>query len=173
MLTMTALLNLHEHSGQDAYLRGAERAGKLQFVKSKFGYKDTIPHWKAEQFDPEPTMKQKQTPGRASADNRPPMLLVNVDHRQTISLNGDWHTIADPYGTGLYTIHGKLRADGYFMNGKQEPRRHTRKARSARPSDGLPDSEHFHYPDGQDHLTVRVTKRRPWAIRHRDLGKSR
>lgn len=48
-------------------------------------------------------------------------LLMAVDHRPTISLNGDWHTIADPYGTGLYTFHGKLRADGYFLNGRQLP----------------------------------------------------
>jgi beta-glucuronidase len=51
----------------------------------------------------------------------PATLLVDVDHRPTISLNGDWHTITDPYGTGLYTFHGKLRADGYFMNAKQAP----------------------------------------------------
>lgn len=51
----------------------------------------------------------------------PPTLLVAIDHRPTISLNGDWHTIADPYGTGLYTFHGKLRTDGYFMNGYQAP----------------------------------------------------
>ena len=51
----------------------------------------------------------------------PPTLLVAVDHRPTISLNGDWHTIVDPYGTGLYTFHGKLRTDGYFMNGYQAP----------------------------------------------------
>jgi beta-glucuronidase len=48
------------------------------------------------------------------------MALVNIDHRQTISLNGDWHTITDPYATGLYNFHGKPRTDGYFMNGKQE-----------------------------------------------------
>ena len=30
-----------------------------------------------------------------------PMLLVDVDHRQTSSLNGDWHVIIDPYQTGL------------------------------------------------------------------------
>jgi beta-glucuronidase len=47
--------------------------------------------------------------------------LVAVDRRPTISLNGDWHTIVDPYGTGLYTFHGDLRTDGYFMNGKQAP----------------------------------------------------
>ena len=48
-------------------------------------------------------------------------VLVNIDHRQTISLNGNWHTIADPYATGLYNFHGQPRTDGYFMNGKQEP----------------------------------------------------
>jgi beta-glucuronidase len=47
--------------------------------------------------------------------------LAAVDRRPTISLNGDWHTIVDPYGSGLYTFHGDLRADGYFMNGKQAP----------------------------------------------------
>ena len=51
----------------------------------------------------------------------PPTLLVAVDRRPTISLNGDWHTIVDPYGTGLYTFHGKLRMDGYFVNGYQAP----------------------------------------------------
>jgi beta-glucuronidase len=48
-------------------------------------------------------------------------LIVAVDHRPTISLNGEWHVIVDPYGTGLYTFHGELRTDGYFMNGKQAP----------------------------------------------------
>jgi beta-glucuronidase len=51
----------------------------------------------------------------------PPTLLVAVDHRPNISLNGDWHTIVDPYETGLHTFHGELRTDGYFMNGKQAP----------------------------------------------------
>jgi beta-glucuronidase len=49
------------------------------------------------------------------------MLLVNIDHRQTTSLNGEWHSIPDPYGRGLYDFHGKVRTDGYFTNGKQEP----------------------------------------------------
>ena len=43
-------------------------------------------------------------------------LLVNVDHRKQISLDGDWHTIVDPYGSGLYTFHNELRKDGYFLN---------------------------------------------------------
>ena len=49
------------------------------------------------------------------------MLLVNIDHRKIISLNGDWHSIPDPYGRGLYDFHGKVRTAGYFTNGKQEP----------------------------------------------------
>ena len=45
-----------------------------------------------------------------------PTLLADVDHRTSVSLDGDWRTIVDPYGTGLYTFHGQHRADGFFMN---------------------------------------------------------
>ena len=45
-----------------------------------------------------------------------PTLLVDVDHRKSVSLNGDWQTIVDPYGTGLYSFHGQRRTDGFFMN---------------------------------------------------------
>ncbi|MGB8473632.1 MAG: glycoside hydrolase family 2 TIM barrel-domain containing protein [Candidatus Acidiferrum sp.] len=48
-------------------------------------------------------------------------LLVDVDHRNSVSLDGDWHTIVDPYGTGLYTFHGQLRTDGFFQNRHYEP----------------------------------------------------
>ena len=48
-----------------------------------------------------------------------PTLLVDIDHRHSVSLDGDWHTIVDPYATGLYGFHGKLRTDGYFKNEKQ------------------------------------------------------
>src|SRR5919108_1795232 len=48
-----------------------------------------------------------------------PVLLVDVDHRQGVSLDGDWHAIVDPYATGLYDFHGKLRTNGYFKNEKQ------------------------------------------------------
>ncbi|MHB1699162.1 MAG: glycoside hydrolase family 2 TIM barrel-domain containing protein [Acidobacteriaceae bacterium] len=47
-------------------------------------------------------------------------LLVDVDHRATVSLDGEWHTIVDPYGSGLYGFHNALRTDGYFMNAPQE-----------------------------------------------------
>jgi beta-glucuronidase len=48
-------------------------------------------------------------------------LLVDIDHRTTTSLDGDWHTIVDPYSTGLYTFHQELRKDGFFMNAPFDP----------------------------------------------------
>lgn len=52
----------------------------------------------------------------AHAQVAKPTLLVDVDHRASISLNGDWHAIVDPYGAGLYSAHRQPRQDGYFMN---------------------------------------------------------
>jgi beta-glucuronidase len=49
-------------------------------------------------------------------DSPKPTLLANVDHRISVSLDGDWHTIVDPYASGLYSFHNQLRVDGYFMN---------------------------------------------------------
>ena len=37
----------------------------------------------------------------AAAPASPPTLLVAVDQRATLSLNGDWHYIVDPYSNGL------------------------------------------------------------------------
>jgi beta-glucuronidase len=48
-------------------------------------------------------------------------LLVDIDHRSSTSLDGDWHTIVDPYSTGLYTFHQELRKDGFFMNAQPDP----------------------------------------------------
>ena len=48
-------------------------------------------------------------------------VLVDVDHRTSVSLNGDWHFIVDPYATGLYTFHHELREDGFYLNGAAEP----------------------------------------------------
>ena len=44
------------------------------------------------------------------------IVLTASDHRPSTSLNGDWHTIVDPYGNGLYDSHGKVRSDGYAKN---------------------------------------------------------
>jgi beta-glucuronidase len=48
-------------------------------------------------------------------------LLVDIDHRATTSLDGDWHAIVDQYATGLYTFHQELRKDGFFMNAPFNP----------------------------------------------------
>ncbi|GAC1652960.1 MAG: beta-glucuronidase [Acidobacteriaceae bacterium] len=40
-------------------------------------------------------------------------LLVDVDHRPAMSLDGDWHYLVDQYGRGLYTGDGQVRDDGY------------------------------------------------------------
>jgi beta-glucuronidase len=50
-----------------------------------------------------------------------PTILVDIDHRDTTSLNGDWHAIVDQYATGLYTFHQELRKDGFFMNAPLNP----------------------------------------------------
>ncbi len=44
-------------------------------------------------------------------------LLVDIDHRTTTSLNGDWHYLVDQVpARGLYTLDGKVRDDGYALN---------------------------------------------------------
>jgi len=43
-------------------------------------------------------------------------LLVDVDHRQTLSLDGDWHIIADPYRGGISSFHGAPNPNGYFKD---------------------------------------------------------
>ncbi|WP_308366344.1 MULTISPECIES: glycoside hydrolase family 2 TIM barrel-domain containing protein [unclassified Microbulbifer] len=39
-------------------------------------------------------------------------LIVNTDSRESISLNGTWHYIVDPYETGFYTYRYKERGEG-------------------------------------------------------------
>src|SRR5271170_7714455 len=47
-------------------------------------------------------------------------VLVDVDHRKALSLNGDWHYIVDPYDGGLYNFHREIRTAGFFLNGIPE-----------------------------------------------------
>jgi beta-glucuronidase len=61
--------------------------------------------------------------GAAQAQELPP-LITNVEGRQTISLNGRWQIIIDPYEVGYYDYQYQPRRDGYFVN-----------ARPATPSD--------------------------------------
>ena len=57
---------------------------------------------------------------RLQAADTGPTLLVNVDHRTSISLDGDWHFIVDPYDNGYYDFRMQPRADGYFKNEKPD-----------------------------------------------------
>ena len=43
-----------------------------------------------------------------------PIVLEGADRRPATSLDGDWHSIVDPYFTGLYSFHGAERKDGFF-----------------------------------------------------------
>ena len=61
------------------------------------------------------------TPAIAQVPAQTNTLLVDIDHRATTSLDGDWHTIVDQYATGLYTFHQEVRKDGFFMNEPYRP----------------------------------------------------
>ena len=45
-----------------------------------------------------------------------PTVLVDLDHRPAQTLDGDWHTIVDPYFGGLYSFHREIKKNGYFMD---------------------------------------------------------
>ena len=48
-------------------------------------------------------------------------IMINVDNRNTTSLNGQWQYIVDPYENGYYTFHLKPQTtEGYFANQKPE-----------------------------------------------------
>ncbi len=51
----------------------------------------------------------------------PPTLLVDIDHRPSLSLDGDWHYIPDPYFNGYRGIHGDARPDGFFLDRESTP----------------------------------------------------
>ncbi|HEX8895647.1 MAG TPA: beta-glucuronidase, partial [Terriglobales bacterium] len=54
------------------------------------------------------------------AADQKPTLLVDADRRTSISLDGDWHVIVDPYDNGYYDFRMQPRADGYFRNQKPD-----------------------------------------------------
>ncbi len=48
---------------------------------------------------------------------QPAPLITNVEHRTTISLDGDWHAIVDPYDSGANGYRGPANAkDTFFAN---------------------------------------------------------
>jgi beta-glucuronidase len=50
-------------------------------------------------------------------------LIQNIEGRKTVSLNGPWQTIIDPYENGYYNYRYEPRDDGYFKNQKPATRR--------------------------------------------------
>jgi beta-glucuronidase len=59
-------------------------------------------------------------PLHSAAADAKPTLLVGADRRVSLSLNGEWHVIVDPYNTGYYDFRMQPRADGYFRNQKAD-----------------------------------------------------
>jgi len=47
-----------------------------------------------------------------------PGLIANTDGRKTISLDGQWQTIIDPYESGYYDYRYQPSANGYFKDAK-------------------------------------------------------
>jgi len=45
--------------------------------------------------------------------------MINVDSRNTTSLNGKWNIIIDPYENGYYNYRYEPNANGYFKNTEQ------------------------------------------------------
>lgn len=45
-------------------------------------------------------------------------LIQNISGRKTVSLNGDWHIIIDPYENGYYNYRYEPNPNGYFKNQK-------------------------------------------------------
>jgi beta-glucuronidase len=52
------------------------------------------------------------------AEARQSALITNVAGRHTVSLDGRWQTIVDPYENGYYDYRYQPRPDGYFQNAK-------------------------------------------------------
>ena len=47
-------------------------------------------------------------------------VLVDSDHRQTASLNGEWHYMLDPYSAGLADFQGAINQHGFFEDREPE-----------------------------------------------------
>ena len=61
-----------------------------------------------------PVMESAQDAGP-----KPSTVLAAADHRTSTSLNGEWQSIIDPYGNGLYDGQGKIRNNGFAENKQQ------------------------------------------------------
>jgi beta-glucuronidase len=49
-------------------------------------------------------------------------LIANTEGRKTVSLDGQWQTIVDPYETGYYDYRYQPSANGYFKDAKPKTR---------------------------------------------------
>lgn len=47
-------------------------------------------------------------------------LITNIEARKTLSLNGDWKIIIDPYENGYYSYRYTPLSDGFFKNAKPQ-----------------------------------------------------
>src|ERR1044071_4178421 len=45
-------------------------------------------------------------------------LITNIEGRKTVSLDGEWKIIIDPYETGYYDYRYQPSQNGYFKNAK-------------------------------------------------------
>ncbi len=54
----------------------------------------------------------------------PSALITNIEHRTTISLNGEWHALVDMYDSGYNGYRGPVNAkDTFFANAKPKSKR--------------------------------------------------
>lgn len=88
---------------------------------------DTLPVPTARQAPVVPTASPVSRPevparpaiaGRGAQEREP--LIVNPDGRRVTSLDGEWHTIVDPYENGYYDYRYRPSDDGYFKNAEPE-----------------------------------------------------
>lgn len=47
--------------------------------------------------------------------------MSGVDRRPSVSLNGDWASIVDPFFSGLFSFHHQEKSNGWFLNRKAQP----------------------------------------------------
>ncbi len=66
-----------------------------------------------------PALNAQSTSPQAPLPPQP--LLVDMDHRPSLSLNGDWHIIADPYRAGISSFHGAPNPNGFFKDEVYSP----------------------------------------------------
>ena len=50
-----------------------------------------------------------------------PIAMTGADRRPSVSLNGDWASIVDPFFSGLFSFHHQEKTNGWFLNRKAQP----------------------------------------------------